>query len=572
MNTQKKKAILFFTIGYAVAAALLFASYYLFLPAFNMHSVGFWFFSAWGILIAVAPYLVWHVDREVARENMRRFKESATKGGKFKPATVPHAKRGRPLYLLTLVPIAVLIIGGIASTPFFHASTYANVISVTEAVFAEDMPETNKVTNIALMDTETAIAVGNRTLGSLSDVVSQYEVSTVYNQINYQGAPKKVSNLEYAGFFKWIGNRENGIPGYVMVDPVNNTAEYIKLSEPMHYTESAYFGDDLERKLRFSYPTKIFGGFRFELDDNGNPCYIVPCMQPRVSIFGAMDVSEVILFYPTTGESELLAVADCPAWVDEVFDGFIACEKYDWKGLYSGGFWNSVIGNKDCKQTTDDFGYVILGDDIWYYTGVTSVNSDESNIGFILTNARTGEYKFYPVSGAEEYSAMKAAEGEVQEKGYVASFPALINVSGEATYIMVLKDDGGLVKLYALVNVEMYSIVATGTTQEKAMENYNALLVENGKITAPIPPEPPTVTPDVTATLTVTDVQFVTTDGTTYAYVRGEYNGALSAFRVAVADAETVLLLSAGDVVNITAKNTDTARIYEVLTLTLPTA
>ena len=265
-----------------------------------------------------------------------------------------------------------------------------------------------------------------------------------------------------------------------MVDPVYNTSEYKKLKTPIHYTESGYFGDDLMRKLRLSYPTKIFGTHSFEIDENGDPYYIVSCLSPRIGLFGAYDVNEVIIFNPCDGSSEIYDVNNTPSWIDIVYDGYLATEKYNWQGMLSGGYWNSVIGNVGCKKTTDDFGYIVRGDDVWYFTGVTSVASDESNIGFILSNARTGEYKFYPVVGAEEYSAMRAAEGEVQEKGYIASFPSLINVAGEATYIMVLKDSGGLVKLYALVNVEQYSIVATGETQAAVMTSYKKLLRENG--------------------------------------------------------------------------------------------
>ena len=205
-------------------------------------------------------------------------------------------------------------------------------------------------------------------------------------------------------------------------------------------------------------------------------------MKPSVGLFGAYDVNEVIIFNPCDGSSEKYSIGEVPRWVDIVYDGYLAEDKYNWHGTLSGGFWNSVIGNKGCKQTTDDFGYLMHDDDVWYYTGVTSVTADASNIGFIVSNARTGEYKYYAVVGAEEYSAMSAAEGEVQEKNYVASFPALINVSGEATYIMVLKDNSGLVKLYALVNVEHYSLVATGETQAKAIDAYRKLLSENGVI------------------------------------------------------------------------------------------
>ena len=567
--TEKKKKIVSYIIAYAIALVVAFLSYYIILPPINGHSVGFWFFLTWLILLAIAPYyaltgglakLIKTLDQYANKTYIpKRIKKSM----KEKSELVGKTKRPFPFYVIALVPIAILIIGGISSTKMFNASTYANVITVTEAEFETDMPKTDKVTHIALMDTATAEIIGNRTLGSLSNVVSQYEVSGSYNQINFQNTPQKVANLEYAGFFKWLGNNESGIPGYVMVDPVDNTAKYVELSTPLKYVDSAYFGEDLSRKLRFSYPTKVFGEPRYEIDDSGNPVFIVPCLKPHVSLFGAMDVNEVVLFNPCTGESELLSSSECPSWVDEVYDGYLACEKYDWKGLLSGGFINSIIGNKDCKQTTDDFGYVILNDDVWYYTGVTSVNSDKSNIGFIMTNARTGEYKFYPVIGAEEHSAMAAAEGEVQEKEYVASFPALINVSGQATYIMVLKDAAGLVKLYALVNVETYSIVATGTTQEKAMEAYNELLVENGIITEEIEPEPEVV-PDTEAEIIVSDIRIATSNGESVAYINATYNGQICVFRKKISSDESLMLISVGDKLNIKAAKTETDRVYSI--------
>ena len=410
------------------------------------------------------------------------------------------------------------------------------------------------VTNISLMDTASASILGNRTLGALSDVVSQYNLSEDYNQINFRGTPKKVANLEYVDIFRWFNNMEQGIPGYVMVDPVNNNAEYVKLDQPMKYVDSGYLTDDLMRKLRFSYPTKIFSSVNFEINDEGQPFYIVSCMAPRVGLFGAMDVSEVIIFNPCDGSSEIHPVSEAPAWLDNVYDGYLACEKYDWYGTLSGGFWNSVFGQKNCKQTTADFGYIVIGDDVWYFTGVTSVTSDESNIGFIISNARTGEYKYYPVIGAEEYSAMGAAEGKVQEKGYVASFPSLINVAGQPTYIMVLKDQNGLVVLYALVNVETHNIVATGDDQQEAKEAYLELLLERGVITPEEKPEVETKS----AEITIADVRLATVGGETVVYITAEdgivYKGQLALD-------ETLILLRAGDSVEVTYEETQHEKI-----------
>ena len=499
-----KKIVLSVISGIVITAL----TYYFMIPEINPASPGFWMYLTVVILSFAYPFIFSGSPVQKTKKGNGTNVNISFPAGK--PKILP--------IVLVLVPVVIMILGNIVSSTFFNAKAYADVIEVKEAVFAEDMKETNEVTNIALMDGESAKIIGNRTLGSLSDVVSQYRISEIYTQINYKYTPKKVANLEYDDFFKWMANREKGVPGYVMVDPVNNTAEYVKLEKPLRYVESGYLGDDLMRKLRFDYPTKIFDDFvSFEVDDEGNPFYIISCLMPRVFPFGAMDVSEVIIFDPCTGESNIYAVSDVPAWVDAVYSGDLAEQKYNWHGTLAGGFWNSVIGNKDCKQTTDDYGYIVIGDDVWYFTGVTSVTADESNIGFIISNARTGEYKYYPVVGAEEYSAMRAAEGEVQEKGYVASFPSLINVEGQATYIMVLKDAGGLVKLYALVNVEQYGLVATGNTQAEAMKAYKELLVENGVVEGIKPDEPEVDLTYVNGA--VTDIKTVTVEGNTLFYI-----------------------------------------------------
>lgn len=546
---MKKKSWIFASLITLIISAV---AYYVVLPPLNVFAQEFWISLTFVAVIFLVSFLIFN--------NMGKGK-TKTQGkislkGAGKPTVV--------LVIITAVPLVVLLIGNIISSTFFNATQYSQIITVQEAVFEEDMPETNLVTNIPLMDSESAHILGERKLGSLSDVVSQYRVNGTYSQINYQYMPKKVSILEYGDFFKWLNNKEKGILGFVMVDPVSIGAEYVTFRTPVKYADSAYFNEDLNRALRFSYPTKIFGNCVFEIDEEGNPHYIVACMSPKVGLFGAMDVNEVIIFNPCDGTSELYGVSDTPSWVDNVFSGFLASQKYDWYGTLKNGFWNSVIGNKDCKVTTDDFGYIILGDDVWFFTGVTSVSSDESNIGFIISNARTGEYKFYSVIGAEEYSAMGAAQGEVQEKGYIASFPSLINVSGEATYIMVLKDDNGIVKLYALVNVENYGIVATGETQTKAKEAYIALLKEAGLVNNDVPEIPPET--QKTASIIVADVRIVTVANQSVVYLTGN-DGNL--YKQTLDADESMMLIRAGDALSIQYHDTQVAQIRQILSWTV---
>lgn len=529
-----------------ISTVLLFIYYYIVLPPINPFSVGFWFFLMIALIVYLAPFGALNIFK------VKKVPFGNTSHLEFKSRKKD--KKQKIMLAVIAAPMVVIVIGSIFSSTIFNAKRYASVIDVKESDFASDMPETDNVTNIALMDTPSAVIIGNRALGSLSDVVSQFVSSETYTQINYKGKPKKVSTIEYDGFFKWMGNHKNGVPGYVMVDPVANTASYNKLSKPLKYVDSAYFSEDLQRKLRFSYPTKIFGTTAFEIDEEGNPFFIVSCMAPKVGLFGALDVKEVIIFNPCDGTSELLKVGDVPRWVDIVYDGYLAEDKYDWHGMLSGGFFNSIIGNKGCKKATDDFGYLMYDDDVWYYTGVTSVTNDASNIGFIVSNARTGEYKYYPVIGAEEYSAMGAAEGEVQEKGYKASFPALINVSGKATYIMVLKDENSLVKLYALVNVEQYGLVATGSTQAEAMTAYRRLLSQNGLIEE-----------DTTnkVNVTVKKIEKCVIDGNSWWYFLCSDN---NYYRKSIADDQSILFIEENNTLEISFSESETPGIRNIIT------
>lgn len=534
-----------------LATALLgLGIYYFWLPAINLQSQQFWYFIFVLIVMFGLFFGIFKKCETVIIEGKgknKKIKHTAFRHDKVNFILFDAVKLNKIFFFIAAIPLIVVFLGGIISSVVFNASAYSSVITVAEKDFDEDMPETTYVSNIALMDTDSARILGERELGALSKVVSQFKVGYEYTQINYKGTPQKVANLDYDGFFKWINNRDTGIPGYIMVDAINNSAKYVELEETMKYSEEAYFGDDLYRTLRFAYPTKIFGNVSFEVNEDDQVYYIVSCMKPKVALFGAYDVSEVILFNPVDGSHELLQLDEIPAWIDIVYDGYLVCEKYDWQGNYSGGFLNSIITKQGCKVTTDDFGYIMRDDDVWYFTGVTSVTSDASNIGFILSNARTGEYKFYTVIGADEHSAMGAAEGEVQEKGYVASFPSLVNVHGEPSYIMVLKDANGLVKLYAIVNVEQYNIVATGKTQQEAMEAYQQRLADNGIIDKAETPEPTVEVKNIS--ITVDKIDLVNVDGKTVVYVSTD-DGKLYKMDF-TEENENVLLVKPGDTLNI---------------------
>lgn len=514
---------------FVIFAAVIGGFYYAYFPAINIHLEIFWttlivVFLSLAIILGAKSSISQMVGRLSKKPSIKEFSWFA-----------------KLCSVLVIVCVGVLIVGSALGATLFRSRAYANMLPVDKREFTEDIEQSDQVTDIALMDTESARIFGNRKIGSLSDVVSQYEIEADYTQISIKGQPMKVSGLKYASFFKWWNNRNSGVPGYVQVNPVNSEAKYVKLTKPMKYVPSAYFNYNLQRHVQLTYPTKIISGYKFEVDDDGNPYYICPTMTARVGLFGGIDVNGVIICDPIDGECQYYAIGDCPSWVDSVYDGHLLTKKYNWHGMLSGGYINSIIGQKGCKQATDDFGYKIIGDDVWVYTGVTSANGDQSNIGFVMMNQRTSEARYYQVSGAEEHSAMSAAEGEVQEKGYKASFPSLINVSGTPTYIMVLKDAGGLVKLYAMVNVEQYNIVATATSQTKVFEEYKTLLASDGKLET----EENDLKED---TITVQSVEYIDSDDGTMVYIKDTNH---QVYKQAFKEDESLIRISAGDVLHV---------------------
>lgn len=533
-GNMKAKIYALLTVLCVVAVGVY---YYAMFPAINIHDMSFW--TGLLMLLLVCGVLF-------ALRGLREYR-------KVSGSTIRIEHRGRIawkklsvlskiFFALAALTMVVIVIGSLMSSKIFRARSYASLLKVEESDFSQDLEPSERVSNIALMDTASARIFGDRKIGSLSQVVSQFEVESDYTQINIKGVPQKVAALRYASFFKWWNNRSSCVPGYVQVNPVNSEAKYISLDPGMRYLPSGYFNDNLQRHVQFRYPTKIFSGYYFEVDDEGNPYYVCPSLTARIGLFGAMDVCGAVLCNPIDGSCKYYPVDEIPSWVDRVFDGDLLIRKYNWYGILSGGYINSIIGQKGCRKTTDDYGYKTIGDDVWVYTGVTSVAGDQSNIGFVLMNQRTSEAKYYTVSGAEEHSAMASAEGEVQEKGYQASFPSLINVDGVPTYIMVLKDAAGLVKMYAMVNVEQYNLVATANTQSEVFSNYKKLLAVSGQ-------QEPGELQAEEKQIVVSDIQYIDTEDGTVVYLKDEEH---VVYKQAFSENESLIKIAVGDTIRVT--------------------
>ena len=452
---KKGKMKLLAVVGTILLAAIY---YYVALPAINIHSSDFWMFLIVLIIIAALIY--------IRRKKLNRYEFKSSKGVKV-------------ILGILIVVVAAYLIGTLLSSPIVNAKKYQKLLNVKDGEFTKDIEELS-FDQIPLLDRDSAAILGNRKMGSMVDMVSQFEVDDLYSQINYQDQPVRVSPLRYASLIKWLTNQKEGIPAYIKIDMATQNTELVKLKEGMKYTSSDHFNRNIYRHLRFKYPTYIFNDLSFEIDDDGVPYWICPVKKFNIGLFGGTTIGRVVLCNAVTGETTDYKIEDAPEWIDRAYSADLLVELYDYYGSLKHGYFNSILGQKDCLKTTTGYNYLAIEDDVWVYTGVTSVSGDQSNVGFVLMNQRTMETKFYGIEGATEDSAMSSAEGQVQNLKYKATFPLLLNISGEPTYFIALKDDAGLVKKYAMVNVQKYQIVAIGDTVSSCEESYTNLMYENG--------------------------------------------------------------------------------------------
>ena len=513
-------------VNILITIVVAFIIFFFSLPALNITSMSFWGYIAAVLGIYLALNFFTNLDSK----------------GKL----VRNVKLVSVTGIIILAMFVLIFIVNFILSPVFMSKNYAERITVLEdSTFEEDI-ELVDFDTLALLDKSSSQKLGDRVMGQMPELVSQFYVSNLYTQINYNNEIIRVTPLEYNGLFKYIANYKEGVKGYITVDSVTGESKLVKLEKGMKYMPSAILMDNLDRKLRFEYPTKIFGEKTFELDNEGNPYWIVPTIKySGVEIM--KEIEGAIILDPITGKSKFYDVKDIPTWVDHVYSANLIIEQLDDWGQYKDGFLNSIFGQKNVTMTTDGYNYMAMNDDVYLYTGITSVSTDESNLGFVLTNMRTKETNFYSVPGAEEYSAMESAKGQVQQMKYEATFPLLINLNGKPTYLMSLKDNAGLVKMYAFVDVVDYQkVVVTDASAgiEVAAKNYLGeanIEVDDSKLEI--------------KEITVKSIDTAVIDGYTYYYIKDtERNKYMASISI---NKEKLPFVEVGSVVTISYQKTD---------------
>ena len=516
-----------------IAATLLFAFgyFYVDLPALNFKSEGFYSFILMCCLVyAVVAVVTAGFKTDTLKGYFRFVKKQCS----------------IPFYVAAAV-LAVSLVGTLIGAQIFRAGAYSRLLEVQNGDFATEVVEIS-YDQIPMLDASSAEKLGNRKLGELSDMVSQFEVADNYTQINYKGRPVRVTPLLYGDWIKWFNNRQNGLPAYLVIDMVTQNVTVVRPESGIRYSMGDHFGHNLFRHLRFRYPTYMFDAPTFEIDEDGTPYWVCARIEKTIGLFGGKDIVGAVLVNALDGSCEYFSKEDCPTWVDHLYSASLIEMQYNYHGRYGKGFINSVFGQRDVTVTTEGYNYIALDDDVYMYTGITSVGGDESNVGFILANQRTKETKYYPCAGAEEFSAMDSAQGQVQHLGYTATFPLLLNIAEQPTYFMALKDAAGLVKMYAMVNVSQYQIVSTGDTVANCERNYRTMLAADHLIGEDATDIEAVERDSVSGT--VSEIRTAVIGGVSQYFLR--LDGAGAYYRVSAGDCVEVVVLNVGDRVTVT--------------------
>ena len=548
--------------------------YYMMLPALNFKDVNMYIF----IMVLIVLFMVFFALACKANKKIER-REYIKKKSK-----VP--------VIIAAALVVVMAIGWLCGATIFRASSYNKLMPVTTSEFSTDF-EKLSVDSVPRVDESRALTLADQQLGSLSEYKSQYVVSNTTTMIN-NNRPVRVAYLEYADVFKWFNNTKEGVPAYMIIDLISQKVTVVNCVEQfgscIQYSPTELFNEKLIRHIRFQYPTELLDTPNFEISDDGHPYWITPVLDKTIGLFGGTDVKGAIITDALNGESvyydiEQVRSDESLQWIDVVYSANLLVQQYDYYGKFQNGFWNSIIFQNDVSQASQGNGYIAMDDDVWIYTGVTSSESDASNFGFILSNQRTKETRYYENGGAIETAAQQSAEDAVQNYQYAATFPILLDIEGQPTYFMSLYGSSNTVKGYALVNLADKTIVGTGIVDEMksdakalnaAVENYIQALkdkniigtdinvdeylvdetdedaggtaqetpAENGNTAAPSAPaaDGSQVTGEVTSILTSVN------NGNTYYYL--QINGTY--YYISVADCMDVLLVQTGDTVTVT--------------------
>lgn len=550
--------------------------YYFMLPALNFKAVEFYYFI--GILAAIFIGMTFVTSKAF-----------------IKPEYIPYVKKHSIVPIVIVLVFALILgVGYLTSCELFRAKSYSKIIDVKTENFGESDESITTITSlkdfssVPMIDAEVAENLANKKLGDLSNWVSQFVIDSAYStQINYKGNPYRIFPLKYGDVFKWFNNTRDGIPAYLAVNMYTQEANAVVLEDlnlpNIQTSTNEYLNEKLSRVLRFKYPTYMFGTPSLEINEEGHPYWVCERIDKTIGLVGGTDVVGVVLVDACdSSKITYYSIDDVRtneeiSWIDQIYSADLLVKQYNYYGKFTGGFINAYIGQTGVISTTVGASYIASGDDVWLYTGVTSVTSDDSIVGFAIINQRTKEAVFQKISGTTESGAQSSAESIVSDKGWKATFPLLLNIDGEATYFMALKDNG-VVKSYAMVSVErvqdavrsendanpnLEACLKAYVSKVKSSANLNLNINYDAILPDSISGDGSTGENDgsnteaelKTVTGSITDIRTAVVNGNSMYYIA--LDGKAVYYAMSASDDNNVVVLSVGDKVTITYKNAE---------------
>lgn len=374
-----------------------------------------------------------------------------------------------------VVALTLLFYSAFGGRTYFHADAYSELIAIHEDEFGEDVG-TVDVDTLPIVDKEYGEKLGSLKLGEYPGIGSEFETGD-YSDIIYQGEQYLVAPLEYRGIFKWFNNKATGTPGYIMINKVTAETTLVNITETdglgMKYTPSAFFDQDLQRYAYMNGMSSYrYEGQFFEIDESGNPYYILQYSLPTIFINGGRDIAKTAVINAITGKVDIYDPDQVPAWIESVYPPGLLLTQLNYWGALQDGWINSIFGQRGVLQSSNGKRTIMNDGELFYFTGLTSAGSDESTIGFVYMNTRTKETKLYKFPGATEQAAMSKVLTLLPQNNISTSFPIPINVNDTPTYFIAIKGEDGRILRYVFMSVQELEIYGIEETKSRAYTLY----------------------------------------------------------------------------------------------------
>ncbi|MBV8371510.1 MAG: hypothetical protein JO036_21570 [Candidatus Eremiobacteraeota bacterium] len=386
--------------------------------------------------------------------------------------------------LIGVVGVVGLFALGLLVAPVVDASGLRDLTGATVSTAGAPAADPR---HVRVVPEESAIFAGEKVVGQLG---AYYRVGT-YNVQSASGHLVWVAPLNFQGFVQWLARHTS--PGVVIVDAENPDAPAeLRTRAPLRYVPSALFNDNLRRHVWLRYGTELLLEETLQLDDRGDPRYLVTLGRPTIGWSGEK-VTAVVIVDPTTGAMERIPrerFDTLPKWVSRVFPPALVIDYNDWFGRYVHGWWNAQITKRDVHlPARDDVFGILLADGrfVWFVDHTSPNRTDASMTGFTYFDSRTGAMTYFTSSGGEYNStaAEDAVGGNpvIKQGRLLPTQPVLYSLFGQNTWVVPAVADNGKFQTLALVQAAGGHVVVGNSgapsPSQDAFASYRAYLGES---------------------------------------------------------------------------------------------